>query len=61
MVRKNTPENKQKQPYYQTNLAPFEAKDLIFIDETGRVRNMTRSHARSPKGQRAMSENSYPL
>ncbi len=56
--RKNTPENKQKQQYYQTNLAPFEAKDLIFIDCTYSVRNMTRSHARSPKGQRAMSENS---
>jgi len=56
--RKNTPENKQKQQDYQTNLAPFEAKDLIFIDETGSVRNMTRSHARSPKGQRAHCENS---
>jgi hypothetical protein len=33
--RKNTPENKQKQQDYQTNLTPNEAKDLIFIDETG--------------------------
>lgn len=32
--RKNTPENQQKQQDYQTNIAPFEAKDLIFIDET---------------------------
>ena len=51
--RKNTPQNKQKQKDYQTNIAPFEAKDLIFIDETGSVRNMTRRYARSPKNQRA--------
>lgn len=55
---KNSLENKQKKQDYQTNIAPFEAKDFIFIDETGRVRNLTRSHARSPKGQRAHSENS---
>ncbi|MEK8021190.1 MAG: IS630 family transposase, partial [Candidatus Parabeggiatoa sp.] len=55
---KNSLENKQKKQDYQTNIAPFEAKDFIFIDETGSVRNLTRSHARSPKGQRAHSENS---
>jgi hypothetical protein len=59
--RKNTPQNKQKQisrqKFYQTNIAPFEAKELIFIDETGSVRNMTRRYARSPLGQRANSEN----
>lgn len=55
---KNSLENKQKKQDYQTNIAPFEAKDFIFIDETGRVRNLTRSHARSPKGQRAHCENS---
>ncbi len=51
--RKNTPENRQKQQDYQINIAPFEAKDLIYIDETGSVRNLTRSHARSPRNQRA--------
>ncbi len=56
--RKNTPENQQKQKDYQTNIAPFEASDLIYIDETGSVRNMTRSHARSPKKQRAHCGNS---
>jgi transposase len=56
--RKNTPQNKQKRKYYQINIAPFEAKDLIFIDETGSVRNMTRRYARSPKNQRAYCENS---
>ena len=56
--RKNTPQNKQKQKDYQINIAPFEDKDLIFIDETGSVRNMTRNYARSPKNQRAYCENS---
>ncbi len=40
------------------NIAPFSESDLIFIDCTYSVRNMTRSHARSPSVQRAMSENS---
>ena len=56
--RKNTPQNQQKRQDYQTNLAPFEAKDLIFIDETGSVKNMTRRYARSLLGQRARCENS---
>jgi transposase len=56
--RKNTPQNQQKRQYYQMNIAPFEAKDFIFIDETGSVRNMTRRYARSPLGQRAPCENS---
>jgi transposase len=56
--RKNTPENQNLLQNYEKNIEPFEAKDLIFIDETGSVRNMTRRHARSPKGQRAHCENS---
>jgi transposase len=56
--RKKTPQNKQKREYYQINIAPFEANDLIFIDETGCVRNMTRRYARSPQNQRAYCENS---
>ncbi len=56
--RKNTPENQQKKQDYQTNIALFEAKDFIFIDETGCVRNITRSHARSLSGQRAHCGNS---
>jgi len=56
--RKKTPENQQKQKYYQINTAHFEAKYLIYLDETGRVRNLTRSHARSPKNQRAHCGNS---
>ena len=56
--RKNTPANHKKRQYYQTNIAPFEAKDLIFIDETGCNRNQTRNYARSPQNQRAYCENS---
>lgn len=56
--RKNTPENQKKKQDYQTNIGPFDASDLIFIDETGSVRNITRSHARSPRNQRAYCGNS---
>ncbi len=40
------------------NIAPFEPDKLIFIDEMGVVRNITRHYARSEKGERALSENS---
>jgi transposase len=56
--RKNTPENLKKQHNYQINIASFDAEDFIFLDETGSVRNLTRSHARSPQGQRIKSPNS---
>ncbi len=56
--RKNTPENQEKQENYRKNIAPFEAKDLIYIDETGSVRNLTRNYARSNQGQRAKCSNS---
>jgi len=56
--RKNTPENHTKQQNYQTNIAAFEAEDFIFLDETGSVRNSTRSQARSLQGQRIKSPNS---
>jgi len=55
---KNTPENLKKPHNYQINIAPFDAEDFIFLDETGSVRNSTRSHARSPQGQRIKSPNS---
>jgi hypothetical protein len=51
--RQNTPKNKQKQQDYQTNIAPFDASNLIFVDETLSYRNMTLRNARSPQGQRA--------
>ena len=56
--RKNTPVNQQKLFNYEINIAPFKIEDLIFIDETGCVRNITRPYARSTKGQRAHCFNS---
>ena len=54
----NTPENLEKPQNYQINLAPFEPQELVFIDETGCIRNTTRSQARSAKGQRVKCPNS---
>jgi len=51
--RKNSPENVKKQEEYKKNIAPFDAGEMIFIDETGSVRNMTGNYARSPQGQPA--------
>jgi transposase len=56
--RKNTPVNQQKRLYYEINIAPFKIEELIFIDEMGCVRNITRPYARSTKGQRAHCGNS---
>lgn len=56
--RKNSPENKKKRQNYEQNISPFNLEDLIFIDETGCVRNITRPYARSRKGQRAHCGNS---
>ncbi len=56
--RKNTPENQEARRVYENNLESLEAKALIFLDETGSVRNLTRGHARSPLGHRAHRENS---
>ncbi|MEK8015606.1 MAG: transposase [Candidatus Parabeggiatoa sp.] len=56
--RKHSPDNQKKRQDYDKNIDTEDPKALIFIDETGCVRNLTRSHARSPQGQRAHCENS---
>ena len=56
--RKYTPENQEVRRVYENNLESLETKALIFLDETGNVRNLTRRHARSPLGTMAHSENS---
>ena len=55
--KKNTPENQQKLQDYQNTIALHSPSDLIYIDETGSVKNLTRSHARSPVNQRVHCPN----
>lgn len=55
--RKNTPENQQKLLEYRHNLAHFKPEELIYIDEMGVLKNITRTYARSGKGLRAQCEN----
>ena len=38
---------------YREQLAPVRPEDLVFVDESGVHRGMTRLYARSPRGQRA--------
>ena len=38
---------------YREQLAPVRPEDLVFVDESGVNRGMTRLYARSPRGQRA--------
>ena len=38
---------------YQTEVTHHKSEELIFIDETGAVLNMTPRYARSPEGERA--------
>jgi hypothetical protein len=38
---------------YREHLAPVRPEDLVFVDEGGVNRGMTRRYARSPQGQRA--------
>jgi transposase len=38
---------------YREQLAPVRPEDLVFVDESGVNRGMTRLYARSPQGQRA--------
>ena len=56
--RRDSPENQEKQRNYKNTLACFEAQDLIYLDEMGSARNITRSYARSEQGQRAACPNS---
>ena len=38
---------------FQEQVAAVRSEDLIFVDESGVNRAMTRTHARSPRGSRA--------
>ncbi len=39
--------------YYKNDIVLFEPENLIYIDEMGVARNITRVYARSEKGTRA--------
>jgi hypothetical protein len=43
---------------YKINIVTKKPEDLIYIDEMGAVRNITRNYVSEKKGQRAQSENS---
>ena len=45
--RKNSPKNLQSRQNYEQNRSKFSLEDLIYIDETGCVRNLTSPYARS--------------
>jgi hypothetical protein len=38
---------------YRTEVTQHNSEELIFIDETGAILNMTPNYARGPKGERA--------
>jgi transposase len=51
-TERNTEEVQEQRRVYQTKVSTLEAKDLVFVDETGVNIAMARPYARAPKGQR---------
>jgi hypothetical protein len=51
----------KKQEEYKKNIALFDAEELIYLDETGSVRNMASNYARSLQGQPAKCPKSLRL
>jgi len=50
---------KKARESFQKEMPLLPAQSLVFIDESGAALNMARSHARSPKGERAYSKKPF--
>jgi transposase len=53
-TQRDRPDVKRKRRKFRRELAAIEPEKLVFVDETGATTTMTPTHARAPRGQRAV-------